>query len=270
MKKVSVITINYNNSEGLRKTIQSIINQTFIDYEYIVIDGGSTDGSTDIIKEYADHIDYWVSEPDKGIYNAMNKGILKATGEYCNFMNSGDCFYRNEVLEYIFSGQVQEDILIGKYYGSIIKKAKPYSTPITMRTLYQQHPCHQATFIKRELFQNHLYDESYKIASDWKFFIEMIAFNQCSYKYYDYIITEMDQTGISSTNHKLSEEECQAIMSEFLPSPIISDYNYWKEINSPFLKLLPSLNKTKTLRRIIYYSTYILLSIYSFFTKKKP
>jgi glycosyltransferase involved in cell wall biosynthesis len=88
--KLSVITINYNNAIGLRKTIESVVNQTFRDYEYIIIDGGSTDGSVDVIKEYADKIDYWVSEPDKGIYNAMNKGVAAAHGEYTNFLNSGD------------------------------------------------------------------------------------------------------------------------------------------------------------------------------------
>ena len=90
--KFSIITINYNNVEGLRNTIKSVVNQTYTDYEFIIIDGGSTDGSVEVIKEYANIITYWVSEPDKGIYNAMNKGIEVANGEYLNFMNSGDCF----------------------------------------------------------------------------------------------------------------------------------------------------------------------------------
>ena len=97
--KLSVITINYNNRDGLRKTIESVVNQTCRDFEYIIIDGGSTDGSVDVIKQYADRIDYWVSEPDKGIYHAMNKGIAVAHGEYLNFMNSGDCFYESTVVE---------------------------------------------------------------------------------------------------------------------------------------------------------------------------
>ena len=79
--KLSIITVNYNNREGLQRTIDSVVSQTFRDFEWIVIDGGSTDGSKELIKQYADHFSYWVSEPDKGIYNAMNKGILKATGE---------------------------------------------------------------------------------------------------------------------------------------------------------------------------------------------
>ena len=94
MKKISIITINYNNCEGLRRTIESVVNQTCRDFEYIIIDGGSTDGSVDVIKRYADNIDYWVSEPDKGIYNAMNKGIRMATGDYVQILNSGDMFVR--------------------------------------------------------------------------------------------------------------------------------------------------------------------------------
>ena len=94
--KFSIITINYNNVEGLRNTIKSVVNQTYTDYEFIIIDGGSTDGSVEVIKEYANIITYWVSEPDKGIYNAMNKGIEVANGEYLNFMNS--IFFFKDVL----------------------------------------------------------------------------------------------------------------------------------------------------------------------------
>ncbi len=88
--KLSIITINKNNAYGLRKTIQSVINQTYSNIEYIIIDGASTDGSIDVIKKFEDKIDWWASEPDTGIYNAMNKGIKIATGDYCQFLNSGD------------------------------------------------------------------------------------------------------------------------------------------------------------------------------------
>ena len=100
--KFSIITINYNNCEGLRRTIESVVNQTCHDFEYIIIDGGSTDGSVDVIKQYADQIDYWVSEPDKGIYNAMNKGVAVAKGEYCLFLNSGDSLHNNSALAKVF------------------------------------------------------------------------------------------------------------------------------------------------------------------------
>ena len=103
MAKYTIITINYNNGKELRRTIESVINQTLTDFEHVVIDGGSTDDSISIIKEYADRIDFWISERDKGVYNAMNKGLSHAHGEYVNFMNSGDSFYSPTVLEEIDS-----------------------------------------------------------------------------------------------------------------------------------------------------------------------
>ena len=114
MMKYSIITINYNNKDGLKKTIESVINQSCKDFEYIIIDGGSTDGSVDVIRQYADRINYWISEPDKGVYNAMNKGVAQAHGEYLNFMNSGDCFSDNSVLENIAHSLCSYDIVTGK------------------------------------------------------------------------------------------------------------------------------------------------------------
>ena len=105
----SVITINYNNCNGLRHTIESVVNQTFRNFEYIVVDGGSTDGSVEVIKEYETNINYWISEHDGGIYNAMNKGIAQAHGEYCIFMNSGDLFYYDAVL-FSVANDLKEDI----------------------------------------------------------------------------------------------------------------------------------------------------------------
>src|SRR5688572_27521016 len=99
MPKISIITINYNNLDGLKRTVDSVVNQTWQEFEYIVIDGGSTDGSGAYIESKSKHFHYWVSEPDKGIYNAMNKGIVKATGEYLLFLNSGDHFFNDTVLE---------------------------------------------------------------------------------------------------------------------------------------------------------------------------
>ena len=112
--KLSIITVNLNNRDGLQKTIDSVICQTFRDFEWIVIDGGSTDGSKELIEQYADHFAYWVSEPDKGIYNAMNKGIKVAKGEYLQFLNSGDSLWNETTLQGVvpfFSGTT--DIFYG-------------------------------------------------------------------------------------------------------------------------------------------------------------
>lgn len=265
MKKVSVITINYNNKEGLRKTIESVLAQTFTDYEFIVIDGGSTDGSREVIEAFASRIDYWVSEPDRGIYHAMNKGIAAAKGMYCNFMNSGDCFYEANVLEKVFAGQPEEDILFGKYASQRFPEGMAYPCSITMLTLYKTHPNHQASFLKRSLFHGHPYDESFRIASDWKFFIECLIFRQCSYRPIDVVVAYYDQTGISSVNHALYEKEREQILRALLPERIYADYRYLARADSPLLQLTPYFNRTRGFQRLIYNLTYLLIRIRAFF-----
>ena len=116
MSFVVIITVNFNHKEGLKNTIVSVINQkSFNDYEFIVIDGGSSDGSKDIIEKYARHIDYWVSEKDEGIYNGMNKGIRVAKGDYLIFMNSGDTFYNDHVLKDVFCVDRNADFITGNH-----------------------------------------------------------------------------------------------------------------------------------------------------------
>src|SRR5690348_5936351 len=113
MPRLSLITINLNDLQGLRKTLDSIFTQTFTDYEYIIIDGGSTDGSLEEIKKSQDKLVYWTSEKDEGIYNAMNKGIVKAKGEYTLFMNSGDYLYSEDTLNKVFENANNEDLIYG-------------------------------------------------------------------------------------------------------------------------------------------------------------
>ena len=179
--KYSIITINYNNKEGLERTIKSVLGQTWQNYEYIIIDGGSTDGSVDVIKEYASHIDYWVSEPDGGRYPAMNKGIKQATGDYLNFMNSGDTFHSASVLEDITNMNYDEDIITGGFYD-LEKGIKHIIIPqkVTLLTMLKNTFNHQATFYKKELFQKRLYDENYIIQSDAKFNYLSIIYDNCS------------------------------------------------------------------------------------------
>ena len=176
--KYSIITVNFNNKNGLRKTIESVIHQTCQDFEYIVIDGGSTDGSTDVLKEYDAHINYWVSEPDGGIYQGMNKGIKKAQGEYLNFMNSGDCFYDDKRLELVCNTHFDADIIVGSdyYYNSDTRQDFTSNLPprLSMYSLYKGSFPHQSSFFRRELFNNCLYDENLRMVSDWKFFIQKI------------------------------------------------------------------------------------------------
>lgn len=179
-RKFSIITINYNNKEGLRKTIESVVGQSFRDFEYIIIDGGSTDGSIEVIKEYAGKVDYWVSEPDKGIYHAMNKGVLQAHGEYLNFMNSGDEFYNNGVLQEV-APSLDSDIVVGKIvHGTEVWGF--HKEDITLMDLIRGTVLHQASFFRKELFDENRYDESYKIVSDWKFYIQTLIFNNATFR----------------------------------------------------------------------------------------
>jgi Glycosyltransferases involved in cell wall biogenesis len=203
MPKLSIITINYNNTEGLRKTIESVVSQTFADYEYIVIDGGSTDDSISVINEFADKITYWVSEPDKGIYNAMNKGILNANGEYLLFLNSGDWFVDEEVVGDFCRSDFKDDIVSGNQLllsnenGPILKIAAK-ENDISYDFFIENVIWHQSTFIKKELFVRvGLYSEFYLIVSDWEFFIKALILHQCSYTSYDRNIAFFECGGIS-------------------------------------------------------------------------
>ena len=163
--KLSIITVNFNHKEVLKDTILSLIIQKYFDnYEFIVIDGGSSDGSKDIIEKYARHIDYWVSEKDEGIYNGMNKGIRVAKGDYLIFMNSGDTFYNDHVLKDVFCVDRNADFITGNHaVGSDI-----HTSPrdVTCRYMFITALYHQATFIKAKTFKDQLYDEHLKIVVD--------------------------------------------------------------------------------------------------------
>ena len=216
--KLSIITVNFNNLEGLKKTYESVASQTFRDYEWLVIDGGSTDGSREFLERHQDKFAYWCSEPDKGIYNAMNKGIVKAKGEYLNFMNSGDCFVGENVVKSVFSKQYITDII----YGIQLSQDGNHIIPINIHTklnwyeLFCKTIPHQASFIKRELFQSFgLYDENYKVISDYKWFIEAIIYHGASYSFYPKAVSFVDGGGISSTG--LLTAERNKLVNEIFP-----------------------------------------------------
>ena len=215
--KLSIITVNLNNKAGLQKTIDSVISQTFKDYEWIVIDGGSTDGSKELIEKYSDHISYWVSEPDKGIYNAMNKGIKKSNGDYLLFLNSGDELYNKDVLANIFDRDWNADIISGQVERMDNHKLlRKYDKSIYMQ-LYNDTINHQGSFIKRYLFNERLYDESLKIVSDWKFWVESIIINNASIEVTNAIITKQDMEGISSSNIDILKKERSTLLNSFFP-----------------------------------------------------
>ena len=251
--KYSIITINYNNKDGLEMTIKSVLGQSFQDYEYIIIDGGSTDGSIDIIKKFESHIDYWVSEPDNGVYNAMNKGIRKATGDYLNFMNSGDTYHSSSALETIEGLHSDDDIIIGGYYET--EKGVSHTIPpqnVTLLTLLKYTINHQATFIKKALFDKRLYDESYMIMADAKFNFQSIIIDNCSVKITKDIIADYDTNGISS-NYELYKAERQRFLKELFPERVIQDYvTMFTPEEVPLVSLLPELKLSPTIQRWVY------------------
>lgn len=208
--KISIITVNLNNKEGLKKTIESVINQTVYDkVEYIIIDGGSTDGSVEIIEEFKDKLHYYVSEQDDGIYNAMNKGIKVSTGDYLLFLNSGDYLSENNVLERAFP-YLQYDIVYGNEWKVNERHKGPYEAkyPDKLDEGFFRRTTlpHQSTFIKAELLKENPYSESYKIISDWKFFIEAFRCGK-NYKHMPFIVSVYDCSGFSCQHLDLMQQE---------------------------------------------------------------
>jgi len=231
--KISVITINLNNAGGLAITIRSIIEQTFKNFEFLIIDGGSIDESVDVIRKYENRISYWIAEEDGGIYNAMNKGINHANGEYCFFLNSGDYLADKFVFENIFKTNPTESILLGNSLmikGEIVRIDKYPNIPFGL--LYRGSICHQAAFISRSLFKKYgVYDDSLKIVADWKFFLQTIALHNESVKYLDYNIAYHDLFGVSITQEELFFQERKKVLKESVPVNILTDYdNYWDDI----------------------------------------
>lgn len=247
--RYSIITINYNNKKGLNYTIKSVVCQSCNDYEFIIIDGGSSDGSVDVIKEYATNIAYWVSEKDNGVYHAMNKGVAKAKGDYLIFMNSGDCFHSPEALNAV--EQYQEDIVCGKIIKGESTWPSGHNKPtISLVDLMRGSLPHQAMFIKRELLVKHPYDENYKILSDWKFCIEAIVFDNCSFRNIDIIIADYDTSGISTNSNGLLPKERELILKEMFPPRIIADYQRLTPVDDELLDQALILTKTVSTRKL--------------------
>jgi glycosyltransferase involved in cell wall biosynthesis len=233
--KISIITINYNNKDGLKKTIESVIHQSYDDIEYIIIDGGSTDGSTAYIREKQKHFSYWVSEPDKGIYNAMNKGIDQANGDYLLFLNSGDWLYNTDVISFV-SERLERGFDI--YYGNIAYlnnenelKIEYFPQALSFGFFYKGYLPHPSSFIKRTLFDRvFYYNETFTIISDWEFFICAICKYNATYQYLDKLITIFEGGGISQEEKNLKTIELEKEKSLFTHFPLfLEDYSLMNE-----------------------------------------
>ncbi len=231
--RLSIITINLNNCKGLQKTIDSVITQTFTDYEWIIIDGGSTDGSKALIEQYANHFAYWVSEPDKGIYNAINKGIAKAKGEYIQILNSGDYLFEDSTLEQLFINHYDADILYGNaicLYPDGTKLDKKYPDTVSLNYFIHDVINHQASFYRRQVFDGHPYNEKYLIAGDWAYCIEAVC-RGLRFQHIPQTIVYYDNSGISSQWSERQIKEREDILNTYIPPQLKPDMEILDELS---------------------------------------
>ena len=294
--KLSIITITYNNADGLRKTIESVAAQTYRDFEHIIVDGGSTDGSVEIIEAYASDMarmasgsvlmgtngDFvavdsqdstlangvqphevtqpaastqpsikWISEKDNGIYDAQNKGITMAKGDYCYFLNAGDTFCNMHVLQYMLD-DAYGDIVYGNELeaeytsqGQQIKgRVRGVENPMFLN-LYQSCMKHQASFIRRELFDRYgTYDDTMRMDADWDWFLRVIGFNDVTLEYRNVDIAYFEANGYSYTHPEVERQETEIILNRYMPSQLMqqdyelfSRYTYLKHADKqPLLR----------------------------------
>lgn len=263
---ISIITINYNNCIGLERTIVSVQSSDFESFEHLIIDGGSSDNSKQIILKNKELFSYWVSEPDKGIYNAMNKGIYNAKGDYLLFLNSGDVLVSNDTLRNV-SHYLDNKYDI--YYGNLnyvsedetnlVEYPEKLKFSYFFNGGYLPHP---ATFIKKELFYRiGFYNEAYRIIGDWDFFIKALCKYNSTYKRIDVTITNFDNNGISNdpNMYKIIDlEKAESFKNHF--SFFTEDYLEFNVLKKKmslreyrFLDILKNGNKFNKLKAIFYY-----------------
>ena len=236
---LTIITINRNNAAGLKKTMRSVANQTCKDFEYVVVDGASTDGSVEVIQGFEESFGErlkWISEPDKGIYNAMNKGIGMASGDYVQFMNSGDCLASTDVTEKMLQALKEQgfpSILYGNMLkdmpnGKVLRDKCFAGQDMTLLGFYTGTLNHSPALIRRDLFDKYgFYDDSLKIVSDWKWYLQAIILGEEKPVYADIDVTLFDMNGISETNLDLRNHEKSQELQKMIPSTILSDYQTW-------------------------------------------
>lgn len=235
---LSIITINLNNKDGLMVTLKSVYSQTCKTFEHIIVDGGSVDGSVDTIRQFMTEQttvspdvstvqQRLISEPDTGIYNAMNKGIRIASGDYLLFLNSGDRLASVDVIERVLPYLNKEfDIVSGELElvksGDVVTKLFP---PLTINLSYCINAglTHPNTFIKRDLFDRYgYYNEHNKIVSDWEFFLIACGLHSCKYKSIPFLVSSFEMDGVSSRNDELLKKETQDALQRLLP--------WWKKL----------------------------------------
>lgn len=256
--KLSIITINLNDKKGLQQTINSVASQSYTDYEFIVIDGNSIDGSVDILHQNENIITQWISEPDSGIYNAMNKGIKLSKGDYLYFLNSGDKLHSANVLEDVFKDNNNEAFVCGNFetqYQDTFKLETPYRNrdwTFSLYDIYSTYLCHQAFFIHKSNFEKYgLYSEDLRITADWELFLIAIGVNNENVIYKDTTIVTYNLEGLSSTiGGKVIYEEKKKVAKRRLSPQLATqlDRLYFLEQNG---YITDTVNNSKVLSFLI-------------------
>lgn len=272
MTKLSIITINYNDAVGIRKTMESVFAQTCRDFEYIVVDGASTDDSIDVIRTYsiqAETLNFkWISEPDTGIYNAMNKGVKLATGEYILMLNSGDYLVDKYVIEKILPSLNEIDIIQGNIItihddSEIINRGYGKSE-ISFIDAMGGYFLHQASFTRKDLFEKYGYfDESYRINADTVFFAKCLAFGNATFRYVDLNVAYYDTNGVSAS-----------VDDKWVKLRKYEDLRYEKMFSQRMLLLKNEVQKIKLYDTLhshkwIWFITMVLVHISNWLYKKK-
>ena len=195
---VSIITVVFNDVLHIEDTIKSVLSQKFERFEYIIVDGGSSDGTLDVIKRYENDIEYWISEKDKGIYDAMNKGIGMVSGEWINFMNSGDSFYNTTVLKDLFNNHkhYDVDVLFGNHQVIYPNKTKLVKAGEVTNLWKGSQFCHQSCFIKSSVHKENKYNSLNRIGADFEFFYNAYKNNK-NIIYKDIVISSISVGGLS-------------------------------------------------------------------------
>ena len=253
--KISIITINYNNSSGLGATIQSVVNQSYPNIEYVVIDGDSSDNSLDIIKSYESEINFWISEPDCGIYNAMNKGLNNASGLYVLFLISGDKLHNDEVISKMVNNLDDYDLVYGnlQFISEKERFIRSYPKKLTFQYFLNNRSLpHMATLIKRSLFDKvFYYNEDYEIVSDWEFFICTVCKFNATYCHLDILVSDFDTNGVSNdieSQDKKQNERTLVLQEHF--STFIDDYEDITLLNNNRFKALKVLEETTFCKKL--------------------
>ena len=239
--KFSIITINKNKAAGLEKTCLSVVTQTFKNYDWIIIDGGSTDNSIDIIKNHSNYLSYWVSEPDSGVYNAMNKGIRKATGDYLLFLNSGDHLLHPWTLQELYNEMSKKSNTDIFYSNSVTDTFEITIQPdnISFDYLINNSINHQNCLFKKELFEHQLYDETYTMISDWYFMVIKMNNSKISFIHLNTIMAMVEKIGISSDKYKRFEEKSNAFEKLGIKRKKIRKFKFLRKIKKIIVNILP-------------------------------